>query len=346
LVLSAITEFAAQEPKLYALILGLVGAAIIASVINVAAMAVVWLERKVMGDLQARYGPNRVGGRWGILQLGADAIKLFTKEDIIPRGADKPVYVWAPIVASATTMLVAGAMPFGAVIINGREIPLVVANMDISAFYVEAALSIMAISAFMAGWSSNNKYSMLGAFRGIARMIAYEVPMGICVISVAVMAHSLNLVEIVQAQDVWFAVAQPLGFVVFAIALITDLGRMPFDQTEAEEEIIAGYNTEYSGIRFGLLYFQEYNMMLLGSILLVNLYLGGWNGPVIPVISFLSPMVWFFMKLLIVLVALIWVRVSLLRFRIDQVTDLGWKVLLPLSMVNLVWAVAVGLYFA
>ena len=346
MVLSAITEFAAQEPKLYALILGLVGAAIIASVINVAAMAVVWLERKVMGDLQARYGPNRVGGRWGILQLGADAIKLFTKEDIIPRGADKPVYVWAPIVASATTMLVAGAMPFGAVIINGREIPLVVANMDISAFYVEAALSIMAISAFMAGWSSNNKYSMLGAFRGIARMIAYEVPMGICVISVAVMAHSLNLVEIVQAQDVWFAVAQPLGFVVFAIALITDLGRMPFDQTEAEEEIIAGYNTEYSGIRFGLLYFQEYNMMLLGSILLVNLYLGGWNGPVIPVISFLSPMVWFFMKLLIVLVALIWVRVSLLRFRIDQVTDLGWKVLLPLSMVNLVWAVAVGLYFA
>lgn len=347
MVLSAITEFAAQEPKLYAFIIGLIGAAILASVINVAAMAVVWLERKVMGDLQGRYGPNRVGGRWGILQLGADAIKLFTKEDIIPRGADKPVYVWAPIVASATTMLVAGAMPFGAVIIDGKEIPLVVANMDISAFYVEAALSIMAISAFMAGWSSNNKYSMLGAFRGIARMIAYEVPMGVCVISVAIMAHSLNLVEIVQAQQgIWFALAQPLGFVIFGIALITDLGRMPFDQTEAEEEIIAGYNTEYSGIRFGLLYFQEYNMMLLGSVLLVLLFLGGWNGPVIPVISFISPMIWFFMKLLIVLVALIWVRVSLLRFRIDQVTDLGWKILLPLSMVNLAWAVAVGLYFA
>jgi NADH:ubiquinone oxidoreductase subunit H len=346
LVLSAITEFAAQEPKLYAFIIGLVGAAILASVINVGAMAVVWLERKVMGDLQARYGPNRVGGRWGILQLGADAIKLFTKEDIIPRGADKPVYVWAPIVASATTMLVAGAIPFGAVIIDGKEIPLVVANMDISAFYVEAALSLMAISAFMAGWSSNNKYSMLGAFRGIARMISYEVPMGVCVISVAIMAHSLNLVEIVQAQDIWFAVAQPLGFVIFTIALITDLGRMPFDQTEAEEEIIAGYNTEYSGIRFGLLYFQEYNSMLLGAVLLVLLYLGGWNGPVIPVISFISPMIWFFMKLLIVLVALIWIRVSLLRFRIDQVTDLGWKVMLPLSMVNLAWAVAVGLYFA
>ncbi|HII07675.1 MAG TPA: NADH-quinone oxidoreductase subunit NuoH [Methanotrichaceae archaeon] len=346
LVLSAITEFAAQEPKLYAFIIGLVGAAILASVINVGAMAVVWLERKVMGDLQARYGPNRVGGRWGILQLGADAIKLFTKEDIIPRGADKPVYVWAPIVASATTMLVAGAIPFGAVIIDGKEIPLVVANMDISALYVEAVLSLMAISAFMAGWSSNNKYSMLGAFRGVARMISYEVPMGVCVISVAIMAHSLNLVEIVQAQSIWFAVAQPLGFIIFTIALITDLGRMPFDQTEAEEEIIAGYNTEYSGIRFGLLYFQEYNSMLLGAILLVLLYLGGWNGPVIPVISFISPMIWFFMKLLIVLVALIWIRVSLLRFRIDQVTDLGWKVMLPLSMVNLAWAVAVGLYFA
>jgi NADH-quinone oxidoreductase subunit H len=244
-------------------------------------------------------------------------------------------------------MLVAGAIPFGAVIIDGREIPLVVANMDISALYVEAALSLMAIGAFMAGYSSNNKYSMLGAFRGVARMIAYEVPMGVCVISVAVMAHSLNLVEIVNAQQsIWFAVAQPLGFVIFAICLITDLGRMPFDQTEAEEEIIAGYNTEYSGIRFGLLYFQEYNMMLLGSILLVLLFLGGWNGPVIPVISFISPMIWFFMKLLIVLVALIWIRVSLVRFRIDQVTDLGWKVLLPLSLVNFVWAVAVGLYFA
>ena len=346
MVFSAITEFAAQEPKLYAFIIGLVGAAILASVINVAAMAVVWLERKVMGDLQARYGPNRVGGRWGILQLGADAIKLFTKEDIIPRGADRPVYVWAPIVASATTMLVAAAIPFGAVNIGGREIPLVVANMDISAFYVEAVLSIMAIAAFMAGWSSNNKYSMVGAFRGVARMISYEVPMGICVISVAIMAHSLNLVEIVQSQTIWYAVAQPLGFVIFTIALITDLGRMPFDQSEGEEEIVAGYVTEYGGIRFGLLYFQEYNSMLLGSILLVLLYLGGWNGPTIPVISFISPMVWFLMKVLIVLVSLIWIRVSLVRFRIDQVTDLGWKWMLPLSMVNLAWAVAVGLYFA
>ena len=346
-LLSAITEFAAREPKIYGLIIGLVAAAILASVINVVAMLLVWLERKVMGDLQARYGPNRVGGRWGVLQLGADAIKLFTKEDIIPRGADKSVYVWAPIVAVATTMLIAGAIPFGAVIIDGREVPLVVANMDISALYVEAVLSLMAIGAFMAGYSSNNKYSMLGAFRGVARMIAYEVPMGVCVISVAVMAHSLNLVEIVNAQqNIWFAVAQPLGFVIFGIALITDLGRMPFDQTEAEEEIIAGYNTEYSGIRFGLLYFQEYIVMLLGSILLVLLFLGGWKGPVIPVISFISPMIWFFMKLLIVLVALIWIRVSLPRFRIDQVTDLGWKILLPLSLVNFVWAVAVGLYFA
>lgn len=346
MVFSAITEFAAQEPKIYAFIIGLVGAAILASVINVAAMAVVWLERKVMGDLQARYGPNRVGGRWGILQLGADAIKLFTKEDVIPRGADKPVYVWAPIVASATTMLVAAAIPFGAVNVGGKEIPLVVANMDISAFYVEAVLSIMAIAAFMAGWSSNNKYSMLGAFRGVARMVSYEVPMGICVISVAIMAHSLNLVEIVQAQSIWFAVAQPLGFVIFTIALITDLGRMPFDQSEGEEEIVAGYVTEYGGIRFGLLYFQEYNSMLLGSILLVLLYLGGWNGPTIPVITFISPMVWFLMKVLIVLVSLIWIRVSLVRFRIDQVTDLGWKWMLPLSMVNLAWAVAVGIYFA
>ena len=293
-------------------------------------------------------GPNRGGGRWAILQLGADAIKLFTKEDIIPADADKGVYVWAPIVASMGTMLVAAAIPFGALHIGGKDYPLVVANMDISAFYVEAALSIMAIAVFMAGYSSNNKYSMLGAFRGDARMIAYEVPMGVCVISVAVMAHSLNLVEIVQIQTVWYAFAQPLGFVIFVIALITDLGRIPFDQSEAEEEIISGYNTEYSDIRWDLLYFQEYNNALLGSILLSLLFLGGWQGPIIPipVLDIISPLIWLLMKVIIVLWFFIWVRSSLFRLRIDQVTDLGWKWMLPLSLVNLGWAVLVGSYFA
>lgn len=289
-----------------------------------------------------------MGGRWGILQLGADAIKLFTKEDIIPGDADKAVYVWAPIVASMATMLVAVAIPFGALHINGKDYPLVVANMDISALYVEAALSLMAIAVFMAGYSSNNKYSILGAFRGIARMIAYEVPMGVCVISVAVMAHSLNLVEIVESQTVWYAFAQPLGFVIFVIALITDLGRIPFDQSEAEEEIISGYNTEYSGIRWGLLYFQEYNNALLGSILLTLLFLGGWHGPIIPIpiLDIISPLIWLFMKVVIVLWFFIWVRSSLFRLRIDQVTDFGWKWMLPLSLLNLGWAVLIGSYFA
>lgn len=347
-IIESIIQFANQEPAIFALIIGIIGAAIISGVVNVGAMLVIWGERKVLGDFAARYGPNRVGGRWGILQLGADAIKFFTKEDIIPAGVDKGVYVWAPIVASMATMLVAAAIPFGALHINGRDYPLVVANMDISALYVEAALSLMSIGVFMAGYSSNNKYSMLGAFRGIARMIAYEVPMGVCVISVAIMAHSLNLVEIVQSQTLWYAFAQPLGFAIFVIALITDLGRIPFDQSEAEEEIISGYNTEYSGIRFGLLYFQEYNNALLGSILLALLFLGGWNGPIIPipVLDIISPMIWLFMKVVIVLWCLIWVRSSLFRLRIDQVTDLGWKWMLPLSIVNLAWAVAVGSYFA
>jgi len=345
-IIEAISSWAASEPRIYALIIGLIGAAVISAVINIVAMYVVWLERKVLGDIQARYGPNRVGSRWGVLQLVADAIKLFTKEDSIPRDADKPIYVWAPIVASMTTMLVAAALPFGAVNIGGKQYPLVVANMDLSALYVEAALSVMTISVFMAGFSSNNKYSLMGAFRGMARMIAYEVPMGVCVISVAIMAHSLNLVEIVQSQTLWYAFAQPLGFVVFTVALITDLGRIPFDQSEAEEEIIAGYTTEYGGIRWGLLYFQEYICMFLGSIMLVLLFLGGWNGPNIPFLTPIAPMIWFFMKVLIVLVFLIWTRGSLLRYRIDQVTDLGWKWMLPLSIVNLAWAVVVGLYFA
>jgi NADH:ubiquinone oxidoreductase subunit H len=347
-IIESITQFANQEPAIFALIIGIIGAAIISAVVNVGAMLLIWGERKVLGDFAARFGPNRVGGRWGILQLGADAIKLFTKEDVIPAEADKGVYVWAPIVASMATMLVAAAIPFGALHINGRDFPLVVANMDISAFYVEAALSIMSIGVFMAGYSSNNKYSMLGAFRGIARMIAYEVPMGVCVISVAVMAHSLNLVEIVESQTLWYAFAQPLGFLIFVIALITDLGRIPFDQSEAEEEIISGYNTEYSGIRWGLLYFQEYNNALLGSILLVLLFLGGWHGPIIPIpiLDIVSPLIWLFMKMIIVLWFFIWVRSSLVRLRIDQVTDLGWKWMLPLSLLNLGWAVLVGSYFA
>jgi NADH-quinone oxidoreductase subunit H len=246
------------------------------------------------------------------------------------------------------TMLVAAAIPFGALHIGGKDIPLVVANMDISAFYVEAALSLMAIAVFMAGYSSNNKYSILGAFRGMARMIAYEVPMGVCVISVAIMAHSLNLVEIVQSQTIWYCFAQPLGFVIFVIALITDLGRIPFDQSEAEEEIISGYNTEYSGIRWGLLYFQEYNNALLGSILLSLLFLGGWQGPIIPIplLDIVSPLIWLLMKVIIVLWCMIWVRSSLFRLRIDQVTDLGWKWMLPLSILNLGWAVLIGSYFA
>jgi F420H2 dehydrogenase subunit H len=347
-IIESITQFAQQEPAIFALIIGIIGAAIIAAVVNVGAMALIWGERKILGDFAARYGPNRVGGRWGILQLGADAIKLFTKEDAIPYGADKAVYVWAPIVASMATMLVAAAIPFGALYIDGEYYPLVVANMDISAFYVEAALSIMSIAVFMAGYSSNNKYSMLGAFRGIARMIAYEVPMGICVIAVAVMAHSLNLVEIVESQTLWYAFAQPLGFIIFLIALITDLGRIPFDQSEAEEEIISGYNTEYAGIRWGLLYFQEYNNALLGSILLTLLFLGGWQGPIIPIplLDTISPLIWLIMKMVIVLWFFVWVRSALLRLRIDQVTDLGWKWMLPLSILNLGWAVLVGSYFA
>jgi NADH:ubiquinone oxidoreductase subunit H len=347
-IIESITQFATEEPAIFALIIGIIGAAIISAVVNIGAMALIWGERKVLGDFAARYGPNRVGGRWGILQLGADAIKLFTKEDAIPFGADKAVYVWAPIVASMATMLVAAAIPFGALYIDGQYYPLVVANMDISAFYVEAALSIMSIAVFMAGYSSNNKYSMLGAFRGIARMIAYEVPMGVCVIAVAIMAHSLNLVEIVESQTLWYAFAQPLGFIIFVIALITDLGRIPFDQSEAEEEIISGYNTEYAGIRWGLLYFQEYNNALLGSILLTLLFLGGWQGPIIPipVLDTISPLIWLVMKMVIVLWFFVWVRSSLLRLRIDQVTDLGWKWMLPLSILNLGWAVLVGSYFA
>ena len=226
-IIETITQFAAQEPAIFALIIGIIGAALISAVINVGAMLVIWADRKVMRDFCNRFGPNRVGGRWGILQLGADAIKLFTKEDIIPAGADKSVYVWAPIIASLAPCWWQQPYPSGHCISMARSIPWLWPTWISVPSTWKQLLSMMSIAVFMAGYSSNNKYSMLGAFRGIARMIAYEVPMGICVISVAIMAHSLNLVEIVQSQTLWYAFAQPLGFIIFTIALITDSGKNP-----------------------------------------------------------------------------------------------------------------------
>jgi NADH-quinone oxidoreductase subunit H len=328
------------------LVRGILGLCLMGAIF-LGAMAAVWFERKLSADIQQRYGPMRVGPH-GIFQLVADAIKLFTKEDIIPKNADRLLFVAAPILLMGSVFLMLVAIPFGAVILDGNTYPIAATEMDISILYIEAMSSISIVGIFMVAYSANNKYSLLGAFRNFARMIGYEVPLGICVVSVAIMAGSLNIVEIAEAQSpLWFVVLQPLGFIVFVIALLADMGRLPFDQNESEEELIAGWITEYTGMRFGLGFFAEYIHLILGSMLIVLLFLGGWNLPEFLtsnlILGIILPTAFFLGKVVLVMLGIIALRWAVPRFRIDQVVDLSWKRLLPLSLLNLGWVIALGL---
>jgi NADH-quinone oxidoreductase subunit H len=288
-------------------------------------------------------------GKFGLLQLVADAIKLFTKEDMRPSNADRLLFDNAPIFMMSSVFLMLVAIPVGAVFINGVEYPLAVTEMDVSILYIEAMSAITIFGIFMIAYGSNNKYSLLGAFRNFARMVGYEVPLGITVVSVAVMTGSLNIVEIARAQGlVWNIFLQPIGFIVFFIALMADMGRLPFDQNESEEELIAGWITEYTGMRFGLGFFAEYIHMILGSFLVALLFLGGWNVPAFvannAILGLIAPTGFLLLKTVLVLMTIIGMRWAVPRFRIDQVVDMSWKKLLPLSLLNLVWAVGLGLY--
>jgi len=328
------------------LVRGILGLCLMGAIF-LGAMAAVWFERKLSADIQQRYGPMRVGPH-GVFQLVADAIKLFTKEDIIPKNADRLLFVAAPILLMGSVFLMLVAIPFGAVVINGDTYPIAATEMDISILYIEAMSSISIVGIFMVAYSANNKYSLLGAFRNFARMIGYEVPLGICVVSVAIMAGSLNIVQIAEAQSpLWFVVLQPLGFIVFVIALLADMGRLPFDQNESEEELIAGWITEYTGMRFGLGFFAEYIHLILGSMLIVLLFLGGWNLPEFLtsnlILGIILPTAFFLGKVVLVMLGIIALRWAVPRFRIDQVVDLSWKRLLPLSLLNLGWVIALGL---
>jgi NADH-quinone oxidoreductase subunit H len=326
---------------------GLVGLSLVGAIF-LGAMGAVWIERKLSADIQLRYGPSRVG-KFGLFQLVADAIKLFTKEDMRPSNADRLLFDNAPIFMISSVFLMLVAIPVGAVFINGVEYPLAATEMDISVLYIEAMSAITIFGIFMVAYGSNNKYSLLGAFRNFARMVGYEVPLGITVVSVAVMTGSLNIVEIASAQGLlWNIFLQPIGFIVFFIALMADMGRLPFDQNESEEELVAGWITEYTGMRFGLAFFAEYIHMILGSFLIALLFLGGWNVPAFvannAILGLIAPTGFFLLKTVLVLMTIIGMRWAVPRFRIDQVVDMSWKKLLPLSLLNLVWAVGLGLY--
>ncbi|MGD8568886.1 MAG: NADH-quinone oxidoreductase subunit NuoH [Gammaproteobacteria bacterium] len=282
----------------------------------------IWLERRLLGLWQDRYGPNRVGP-FGLLQVVADMIKIFMKEDWIPPFADKPVFVIAP-----AAIMIAMLAAFAVVPITPG---IGIVDLNIGVLFFLAASSLGVYSAMLAGWSSNNKYSLLGAFRTAAQMLSYEVFMGLSIMGVVMLAGTFNLREIVTAQQgLWYCVPQILGLVVFTIAGIAETHRLPFDLPEAESELIAGFHTEYSGLKFGLFFVGEYLGILLISAMMVTLFFGGWLGPVLP------PLVWFLLKTFVVVCFFVLLRASLPRPRYDQLMAYGWKVMLPLALINLV----------
>ncbi len=282
----------------------------------------IWLERRLLALWQDRYGPNRVGP-FGLLQVLADMIKIFTKEDWIPPFADKPVFVIAPAVIMITTFLSFAVVPFA----PGIE----VIDLNIGLLFFLAMSSLGVYSVVLAGWASNSKYALLGGLRGAAQMLSYEVFMGLSLMGVVMLAGSFNLREIVEAQrGLWFVVPQLPGFVIFFIAGVAETHRLPFDLPEAENELVAGFHAEYSGLKFGMFFVGEYLGITLISALITVLFFGGWLGPVLP------PFAWFFLKTFLFICLFILLRASLPRLRFDQLMAFGWKVMLPLVLLNLV----------
>jgi len=288
------------------------------------------MERKVLGHMQVRYGPNRVGP-FGLLQPIADGLKLFFKEDIIVPHANRVIYTLAPTVIVITALMSYAVIPFGdSLTILGQKVDLVIADVNVGLLYLLAISSLGVYGVAMGGWASNNKYSLLGGIRSSAQMISYELSLGLSIIGILMITGSLSTVEIVQAQSrVWFIVYQPLGFLIYLISAVAECSRTPFDLTECENELVAGYQTEYSSMKFGLYYLAEYAHILVVSSLAVTLFFGGWQGP------FLPPVVWFLIKVFIFIFFFIWVRATYPRFRYDQLMKFGWKVLFPLALLNI-----------
>ena len=293
---------------------------ILAFVLNTA-LIFIWLERRALGRFQVRLGPNRVGP-FGLLQPIADVLKLLTKEDMVPAKGDKLVFWLAPVVAFVPILMIFAVIPF--------QSGALLADLNIGILYVVAISSVAAVGVFMAGWASNNKYSLIGAMRDVAMLISYEMPIVLSIVGVVLITGSLSLTEIVGAQrDIPFILLQPLGFLIFFIGSLAESNRTPFDLVEADSELVAGYHIEYSGMKFATLFLAEYAEVIAMSALMTTLFLGGWQGPLLP------PIIWFLIKVFAVFLFIVWIRSTIPRMRIDQVMAFAWKFLLPLALINL-----------
>ena len=280
----------------------------------------IYIERRALGRMQSRLGPNRTGP-FGLFQPVADALKVLIKENIVPDAADKLVHWLAPVVAFVPVLLILTVVPFQ----NGA----LLADLNIGILFIVAVSSVATVGVFMAGWGSSNKYSLLGAMRNVAAVVSYEIPLVLAIVGVVLVAGSLSMNQIVLAQDIPFILLQPLGFLLFFIAACAEINRSPFDLMEADSEIVAGFHTEYSGMKFAMFYLVEYAEAIAFSAIITTLFLSGWRGPGLP------PWLWFLVKTLIVFFVMVWTRTTLPRVRIDQLMALAWKFLFPLALINL-----------
>ena len=297
-------------------------------------MAAGWLvycERRLLGWIQIRLGPNRAGP-FGLLQPVADILKLLTKEDLVPAGADRIIFLYAPAVVAATALLIFAVVPFGSAwTLWGKKIPLVITDINVGLLYAFAMSSLGVYGVALGGWASNSKFSLLGGLRGVAQMISYDLSLGLSLVPVVMLAHSFSLVDIVNAQAKYpFILVQPHTFLIFFLSATAEIKRIPFDLPEAENELVAGYHTEYSGMRFGLYFLGEYVTMVVLGALVAVFFLAGWRGPLLP------PIVWFMAKVILVVFVMIWMRATLPRLRYDQLMQLGWKLLVPAALLNII----------
>jgi NADH-quinone oxidoreductase subunit H len=302
------------------LVPAIVGIIVIIAFVMIILIVLIYLERRLLARFQIRLGPNRLGPE-GIFQPFATAAKILLKEDIVPAKADKVIHWLAPLVVFVPILLIFAVVPIhkGAIF----------ADLNVGIVYLVAVSSISAVGIYMAGWASNNKYAVIAAMRTVAQMVSYELPVVLALLGVVLMVGSLSMNQIVESQNIPFIFLQPLGFLIFFIGALAEMNRCPFDLLEADSEIVAGYHTEYSGMKFAMFYLGEYGHSVVYAAIIATLFLGGWQGP------FLPPILWLLIKMMAVFFVIIWIRATLPRLRVDQLMSFAWKGLFPMAVINL-----------